>query len=239
MAKKKHPKAFNLDIYVESHLVHYRDALSTLETHMMDLVNQIKSNPDLKDLVHMVSYRLKSEESLKSKLERKYAQNKKEIESKDLFKAINDLIGLRVLHLHRDQIVQLNEVFCKWFKYYKYKVINGPVAKVWDDDTKRFFEKRKIETERNDRMYTSVHYEILVEMEVPYSFEIQVRTLLEEEWSEVDHKLNYPIESKSVACKEQLHVFAHMTTASNRMVDAIFVTHNDHQMMNKKNEKKK
>ena len=36
--------------------------------------------------------------------------------------------------------------------------------------------------------------------------EIQVRTLFEEIWGEIDHTINYPHSTESIACKEQLKV---------------------------------
>jgi hypothetical protein len=42
-------------------------------------------------------------------------------------------------------------------------------------------------------MYTSVHYIIGSGSQTPLTCEIQVRTLMEEVWGEVDHKINYPI----------------------------------------------
>jgi cellulose biosynthesis protein BcsQ len=57
--------------------------------------------------------------------------------------------------------------------------------------------------------------------------EIQVRTLMEEVWGEVDHQLNYPHETQSLACREQLKVLARVTSSATRLVDSIFSTQAD------------
>jgi putative GTP pyrophosphokinase len=59
--------------------------------------------------------------------------------------------------------------------------------------------------------------------------ELQVRTLAEEIWGEVDHKLNYPHKIDSVACRQQLRALARSTSAAGRVVDAIFATVADEQ----------
>jgi putative GTP pyrophosphokinase len=50
---------------------------------------------------------------------------------------------------------------------------------------------------------------------------------MEEVWGEVDHKVNYPHESKSVACVEQIKALARSTSAATRLVDSIFATVQD------------
>jgi ppGpp synthetase/RelA/SpoT-type nucleotidyltranferase len=54
--------------------------------------------------------------------------------------------------------------------------------------------------------------------------EIQVRTLMEEVWGEVDHTMNYPYPVESLACREQLKVLARVTSSASRLVDSIFAT---------------
>ena len=51
--------------------------------------------------------------------------------------------------------------------------------------------------------------------------EIQVRTLYEEVWGEIDHSLNYPYKCDSLSCKEQLKVLAQLTAAGTRLANSI------------------
>ena len=57
--------------------------------------------------------------------------------------------------------------------------------------------------------------------------EIQIRTLFEEIWGEIDHTINYPYPTEIVACKEQLRVLAKLVSTGTRLADSIFRTYND------------
>lgn len=57
--------------------------------------------------------------------------------------------------------------------------------------------------------------------------ELQVRTLTEETWGEVDHRINYPHKTDSVACLQQIRALARSTSAAGRLVDSIFATVDD------------
>lgn len=83
-------------------------------------------------------------------------------------------------------------------------------------------------------MYTSVHYVIGSASRTTVTAEIQVRTLMEEVWGEVDHTMNYPHPVESVACREQLKVLARVTSSASRLVDSIFATVDDHQSSKKR-----
>jgi len=58
----------------------------------------------------------------------------------------------------------------------------------------------------------------------PLTCEIQVRTLFEEAWGEIDHALNYPRATEILACKEQLRVLAKLASTGTRLADSIFAT---------------
>jgi putative GTP pyrophosphokinase len=76
-------------------------------------------------------------------------------------------------------------------------------------------------------MYTSVHYVVASNSRTTVTCEIQVRTLMEEVWGEVDHSINYPHKTESVPCREQIRALARSTSSATRLVDAIFATVED------------
>ncbi len=76
-------------------------------------------------------------------------------------------------------------------------------------------------------MYTSVHYVFKANEQAKCACELQVRTLAEELWGEVDHKINYPHKAQSVACREQIKVLARVTSSCSRLVDSIFYSHEE------------
>lgn len=61
--------------------------------------------------------------------------------------------------------------------------------------------------------------------------EIQVRTLFEEIWGEIDHSINYPHPTQSVACKEQLRVLAKFISTGTRLADSIINTYNEYKKL--------
>lgn len=82
--------------------------------------------------------------------------------------------------------------------------------------------------EHRDTYYTSVHYVIKPNNELSnITCEIQVRTLFEEIWGEIDHTINYPHQTEIIACKEQLRVLAKLVSTGTRLADSIFRTYND------------
>jgi ppGpp synthetase/RelA/SpoT-type nucleotidyltranferase len=143
-----------------------------------------------------------------------------------LFERVNDLVGLRLLHLHTTQSSEIDKVIRNALAEFRFEVIEGPQAKTWDDEYREYFASLGVVTQGSARMYTSVHYVIEGNMRTTRTAEIQVRTLAEELWGEVDHTLNYPQPSQNLACREQIKVLARVTSSCTRLVDAIFRTAN-------------
>jgi putative GTP pyrophosphokinase len=140
---------------------------------------------------------------------------------------VNDLAGIRLLHLHTRQIRDIDTALREIFEEQLYELIEGPFARTWDDEMRGFFVECGIETQESPTMYTSVHYVVSSASRTKMTCEIQVRTLMEEVWGEVDHQLNYPLPTDVLAVKEQLKVLARVTSSASRLVDSIFVTHED------------
>ena len=51
---------------------------------------------------------------------------------------------------------------------------------------------------------------------------MQVRTLFEEVWGEIDHTFNYPVKTTNRVVQEQLKVLARVVGAGTRLSDSIF-----------------
>jgi putative GTP pyrophosphokinase len=197
-------------------------------TSVLDqLIPVIHGSPALRPLIHSSKWRVKDPQHLRDKLERKLLEAKEKgrrflISEQNLFTKVNDLAGFRILHLYTDQIKDINQHLLEVLHDAKYRIVEGPVAKVWDDVSRSYFKGIGIKTERSDTMYTSVHYVIEPNRRTLFTAEIQVRTLMEEVWGEVDHKINYPHATKSVACVEQIAALARLTSGCTRLVDSIF-----------------
>jgi len=173
-------------------------------------------------IVHSVKSRLKNRDHLKDKIVRKW-DSESPISPTNVFERINDLAGVRVLHLYQDQFPNIHtEVLDKINRQKDWTLVEPPKAYTWDPESKQFFEGLGINVEIKESYYTSVHYVVRPRLDSPLCCEIQVRTLFEEIWGEVDHTLNYPTKSENLACREQLKVLAKLVGAGSRLVDSIF-----------------
>lgn len=182
--------------------------------------------------VHSIKRRAKDPEHLRDKLTRKLAKSKLEgtpfdITTDNLFERINDLAGVRILHLHTSQFPIIHKQLLALLEGEEYEVKEGPIARIWDGEYERIFKEYGIATTPNARLYTSVHYIVGTGSKSPRTAEIQVRTLAEELWGEVDHAINYPHESPVRSCREQIKVLARVTSSCTRLVDSIFLAKGD------------
>lgn len=215
-----------------NHLVeHYVANRDTFERFARNLQNLVADHPLLRRHVHSISARVKDPEHLRDKLHRKQLAVKRAgkrvaINKSNLFELINDLTGIRIIHLHTRQMDQIDKALKKILKDERIRIIEGPIARTWDDESRAYFAQIGIETvSTGDRLYTSVHY--IVESNGKTA-EIQVRTLAEEIWGEVDHAINYPHPTTALACAEQIKVLARAASTCSRLVDSIFRSHAEH-----------
>jgi ppGpp synthetase/RelA/SpoT-type nucleotidyltranferase len=212
----------------------YEPQIPELTTRAQNLVNLLRDSEKLKPYVHSIKYRIKEPSHLKDKLLRKArdAQGRGksfDIKETNLFTKVPDLVGIRILHLHTKQMKHINEKLREIFKDEQYVVKEGPEAKTWDDEYRGYFESIQIPTTDSKSMYTSVHYVVAFNNRAATRFELQVRTLFEEVWGEVSHKIDYPHPTESLACKEQIKVLARLTSSGTRLVDSIFETLTEYQ----------
>lgn len=182
-------------------------------------------NTGVPSLVHSVKSRLKDEGHLEDKISRKRAEGR-QITIENIFTEITDFAGLRVLHLYQNQFSGIHEFIMAKVKNKSWKLLEKPVAYTWDPESVEFFKAYKIKTSIKSSYYTSVHYLIApANEEGNLSCEIQVRTLFEEAWGEIDHSINYPHKTELVASVEQLRVLSKLVSTGSRLADAIFKVH--------------
>lgn len=181
-------------------------------------------------LVHSTKARLKDPEHLRKKLARKYlaalqAGEDVSIDCANLFQKVTDLVGVRLLHLHTRQLERIHPSILEAFEEARTPLVEAPFARTWDDESRGFFKSLGLETQSSPSLYTSVHYVIQSNSKTIFTAEIQVRTLAEELWGEVDHAMNYPEQCQVAACREQIKVLARVTSSCTRLVDSIFDAH--------------
>ena len=197
------------------------------------LVSTFTGDPQLNDLIHFIKWRVKDELSLKGKLVRKTLETKAQpkgsrndlIDESNLFYQIPDLAGVRILHLHTDQMKEIHRLLLEIIDEQRYELSQPPTAYCWDVEYEGYFRSLGIDTVGRDSMYTTVHYDLVANQRRRVGCELQVRSLMDEVWSEVSHRVSYPEESLSESCRDQLKVLARLTTGGTRLVDSIFKTH--------------
>ena len=178
-------------------------------------------------IIHSIKSRLKDPDHLANKLQRKF-DNGIVITKDNIFCSITDFIGVRVLHLYQDQFETIHLAITDKVNNGDWLFVEEPKAYTWDPESVQFYQQLNIQTEVRDTYYTSIHYLIKPNNQNSICCEIQVRTLFEEIWGEIDHTINYPLPTDSLACKEQLRVLQKLVSTGTRLADSIFRTFNEH-----------
>lgn len=169
--------------------------------------------------VHSVRWRVKDPEHLMEKIVRKTIDGANSFNSsyiginKDNYhEIITDLVGIRALHLFKDDCLEIDSYLCGiWNTKEKptYYVRDG-------DETKDEFEQ--FDVKQHPAGYRSLHYvfESQPLNQIVYT-EVQVRTIFEEGWSEIDHKIRYPNFSDNPQISYFLRIFNRLAGSADEM----------------------
>lgn len=172
--------------------------------------------------VHSVKSRVKKPERLIEKIIRKTSERKSKYGdgfnfTVDNYKdEINDLIGIRAIHIFKEEWEYIhNFILNTW------KVIEI-TANIREGDDTSGFEELGIEIKSRKSGYRSVHY--LIEF-YPTSqkviAEIQVRTIFEEGYGEIDHKLRYSHKEIPEVLASNLLLFNRISGSADEMASLI------------------
>ncbi|MFZ2189060.1 MAG: hypothetical protein WAV73_05875 [Candidatus Moraniibacteriota bacterium] len=215
----------------------YKESLRDLEPVAKYFVERIKELEG----VHSVWYRLKDQEHLIEKIIRKHKEDVDKNEKDESIKIrkitlenykseITDLIGIRILHLFKEDWSGIHE-----FIGHLWDIKGRPIAYIRDGDDSdyvKIFEEKGCEINR-ERRYRSVHYIIKSKpYKELYVSEIQVRTIFEEGWSAIDHEVIYPTKGNDILVK-QLSILNRLAGAADEMGSFVRFL-KDYQEKNKK-----
>lgn len=183
----------------------------------------------LSKVVHSIRHRIKDTDHLLEKIERKNEDDfqrvpekrRGEINKDNFFERVTDIAGVRVLHLHLSQCKTIHGEIMKKVDEQEFVLFEEPKAYTWDPESNNFFNSLGIHTENKDSFYTSIHYVLKPNSRNKATCEVQVRTLLEEVWGEIDHTLNYPKLVTDDHCREQIRVLARLVGAGSHLADSI------------------
>ncbi len=157
----------HLDPHCEAILQEYREALPQCKAVAKEVYNTLKSTFEQAGLlVAAIEYRVKTENSLAGKLELKGGKYKSLAD-------ITDIIGLRVITFYTDDVDK----------------VASAVERLFTVDWDNSVDKRKIH-EIDSFGYLSLHY-ICSKEGFPYRFEIQMRTVLQHAWANMNHDTGY------------------------------------------------
>ena len=151
---------------------------------LADLMNKEKS-------IHSIKYRVKDKEHLIEKIIRKSAEEPEFLATyKDYEKNVKDLIGLRALHLFKENWIDVHRFLAKNWDFYTTPRAN---YKKGDPETLLdMYSAMGCDLNEHRNGYRSIHYHLLLKLgRHDMVAEIQVRTLFEEAWSEIDHYFRY------------------------------------------------
>ncbi|WP_421566341.1 RelA/SpoT domain-containing protein [Ochrobactrum sp. EDr1-4] len=169
--------------------------------------------------VHSVRWRIKDPNHLIRKIIRKKSSGVEKYEniSKENYRDIvTDLIGIRALHLFKGDFPSLHtSIIETWV------LDEEPIAYVRKgdtDDLRDIYKKLQLKVEEHTDGYRSIHYIIETNFtKKTVKSELQVRTIFEEGWSEIDHKIRYPDFSSNPLIKDFLHIFNRLSGAADEM----------------------
>lgn len=199
-----------------------------LKTFMNGVVEFIGQHPDLirpgSEIVHSYKSRIKDRDHLLEKIIRKLKDGKI-IGAENLFYEITDLAGVRIMHLFQEHFGEIDRVIRNRISGGDWVLAERAKAYTWDPEAAEFFGKFDLDVIQKPTSYTSVHYLIRPRADSPICCEVQVRTLFEEIWGEVDHQINYPVPSNDLACKEQIKVLSKIVGAGSRLLDSLNRVH--------------
>ena len=144
------------------------------------------------DSIHSMRFRVKDTGKLLEKILRKSSDDRP-INLNNYLEEITDLIGVRVIHLFKEDWLLIDTfIAAQW------SLRESRIAYIRKGDDYSIFEIMGCTIKDHPNHYRSVHY--IIESSLTKSkqiVEVQVRTLFEEGWSEIDHLYRYKGDCRS------------------------------------------
>ncbi len=166
----------------------YKSMIPELESTAEFIFNNLRKL----DKVHSVKFRVKDPEHLIEKIIRKKkSDNNSDINLDNYKTELTDLIGLRVLHLFKVDFEVIHEYISNTWDLNSTATANHREGD--DPETLDRFQKLGFNLKVHPAGYRSLHYIVkTTPTKITFFAEIQVRTIYEEAWSEIDHTIRYP-----------------------------------------------
>ncbi|MDH4330290.1 MAG: addiction module component [Candidatus Moranbacteria bacterium] len=190
----------------------YKKKLNPIAKYIAENLGEVES-------VCYVRHRVKRTDDLIAKIIRKKIKdpNRKNVTVKNYKRQITDLIGIRALHLLKKDWESIGDFILKNWELYE-----TPNIKMRKGDNVSYYSKAiesgKYRKEEHKESYRSVHFLIQSRPDKEmYVSEIQVRTIFEEAWSEIDHKVRYPNDTDDELVNRFLKIFNNLAGSADEM----------------------
>jgi len=190
-----------------------KETYKKLAEYIVRLISDDPSAP--KESIHTILYRIKGESRLIEKIEQENdgsESDKALVTHKNFHERIGDLIGIRIICLRLADLVNVEA-------YLKFLVEEKILQFIQDPDYKRSFvlpidpgKEAPQDINLQYSGYSSIHYQIRLgensdagEEFKKIQIELQLRTILEEAWGEIDHKYRYKYSRTGESLPEHIH----------------------------------
>jgi putative GTP pyrophosphokinase len=185
-----------------------RKHLNNAKNAYIRIISSLISQSDIGE-VTKIEGRVKDKEECIKKFHRKY-QSKLETDEQpyEIEDYISDLIGIRIVCLYEDQIPVLSEVLQRHFKILD---VTDKISSVESTEDSFGYKGLHMDLALNDEMSSLPKYMQYVDR----SFEVQIRSLIQDAWSVLDHKIKYK-KSIPVDLKRRINVLSALFELADR-----------------------
>lgn len=190
------------DFYETNHQL-LEDAKNSFVTLIKSLISHARLS------ISKVEGRVKDKEECIKKFNRKY---RTELESNSqpytIQEHITDLIGLRVVCLYEDDIEKVRSCFAEHFDVID---ITDKIAQIERTEDSFGYKGLHLDLKLNDKRIILPEYSIYS----GFRFEVQIRTIIQDSWSVLDHKIKY---KKSIpnGLKRRINILAALFELADR-----------------------
>ncbi|KDR95538.1 GTP pyrophosphokinase [Peptoclostridium litorale DSM 5388] len=177
--------------------------------------------------IHSVKFRVKDPEHLIEKIIRKKIKRPHmSIDASNYPNLMTDLIGTRVIHLFKEDWEAIDK-----FIRSRWHLAEKPQANFKKGDMGVPFENfisKGFDIRYREFGYRSIHYLVKIETGgIPLIAEIQLRTIFEEAWSEIDHHIRYPYNTENPIISNYLKILNQLSSTADDMASFLKVFEKD------------
>ncbi|QQT24499.1 GTP pyrophosphokinase family protein [Sphingobacterium spiritivorum] len=135
--------------------------------------------------VQSISYRVKDKEECVGKFKRKYLKSLDESQTQyEIKNHITDMIGLRIVCLYESEIEKIRKILEGNFKVVE---VTDKIKSLDSTDNQFGYKSLHIDLHLNDERKKLPEFKKFADIR----FEVQIRTIIQDAWSVLDHKIKY------------------------------------------------